>query len=79
MWKPDFPRKKEKAMAVFYEEMKNGKYLVRETEPGIKLQFTGVDADRFEQVDVPENGQLVEFALTVKQCQAMGVLPLSGH
>ena len=33
---------------------KNGKYQIFETEPGVKLTFTGPHADKFEQVNVPK-------------------------
>ena len=32
---------------------KNGKYQIKESDPDVKLEFTGEDASKFEQVDVP--------------------------
>jgi hypothetical protein len=34
---------------------KNGKYQIKESDPVIELEFTGEDAEKFEQVDVPAN------------------------
>lgn len=47
---------------------KNGKYQIFETEQGVKLDFRGPDADKFEQVNVPKRvRQVVKFWLTVKE------------
>jgi hypothetical protein len=44
---------------------KNGKYQIREFDPEVKLEFTGEDASKFEQVDVPTDPCVtVGFGLT---------------
>jgi hypothetical protein len=53
-------------MAVFYVGMSQGKFILRETEPGIRLYFTGPDADMFVQENPPLHGKDVGFALTVE-------------
>lgn len=46
--------------------MRNNRYLIRESEPDVVLQFGGEDGDRFEQVDVPTGNQTkrIKFSLT---------------
>ena len=45
----------------------HGKYLIKESVPGIKLRFTGEDASKFRQVDIPKKPtESVEFGLTVE-------------
>ena len=42
---------------------RNGKYLIKESEPGTRLRFT---VDGFKQVDPPKNPtQYVDFSLSV--------------
>ena len=44
---------------------KNGKYQIKESDPDVKLEFTGEDASKFEQVDVPTDPCLtVGFGMT---------------
>ena len=44
---------------------KNGKYQIRESDPEIKVEFTGEDASKFEQVDAPTDPCVtVGFGLT---------------
>ena len=61
--------------------MRNNKYLIQESEPNVTLQFTGKDAERFEQVDKPhgERTNHVEFGLTVDYCRTdlPGLLPMT--
>ena len=52
-------------MAVTCVAYRNGKYQIKESDPVIELEFTGEDASKFEQVDVPPNhSQKVHFCLT---------------
>src|ERR1700693_1124777 len=47
---------------------KDGKYQIFETERGIKLDFQGADADKFEQVNPPERPtDVVVFSLTLNR------------
>ena len=44
---------------------RNGKYQMKESDPDVKLEFTGEDASKFEQVDVPTDPCLtVGFGMT---------------
>jgi hypothetical protein len=49
---------------------KNGKYQIFETERGVKLDFQGADAEKFEQVNPPRwPTEVVIFSLTLKQLE----------
>ncbi len=64
-------------MGLTYEGKKDGKYLLRENNPGELLVFRGQDANRFEQVD-PPRGPLVtkvNFELTVAFLKSSGFIP----
>lgn len=55
-------------MSLEYRGNKNGKHQVFETEPGVKLDFRGPDADKFAQVNAPKKAKkIVRFELTEKQ------------
>ena len=43
----------EKLLGITCVGFKNGKYQFKESDPDVKLEFTGEDASKFEQVDVP--------------------------
>ena len=52
-------------MGVTCVGFKNGKYQIKESDPVIKLEFTGEDSAKFEQVDVPADpSEKVHFCLT---------------
>jgi hypothetical protein len=51
---------------------RNGKWLVRESDPGIALEFRGTDANKFTQVDKPRIArETVGFSLTVKDIEKL--------
>ena len=66
-------------MSVSCEGMRGNRYLIRESEPNVKLNFIGVDANRFEQVDAPtgEHIEIVNFDLPEEYLRAEvpGFLP----
>ena len=45
----------------------NQKFMVRESDPAVRLHFAGADCDKFDQVDAPAGGEPVIFSLTVEQ------------
>jgi hypothetical protein len=52
-------------MAVTCVGYKNGKYQIKESDPGIKLKFPPFNEDKFEQVDEPTGDvKEVGFSLT---------------
>ena len=61
------------------EGMRGHRYVIRESEPNVKLNFIGVDADHFEQVDAPKGKhiEVVNFDLPVEYLRAEvpGFLP----
>jgi hypothetical protein len=61
------------------EGMRCNRYLIWESEPNVKLNFIGVDASHFEQVDAPtgEHIEIVNFDLPVEYLRAEvpGFLP----
>lgn len=57
-----------------------GKYQICEHDPNVLLYFTGPDAEKFQQIDPPAEGdpatECVEFSLTVADCRELGFLPM---
>jgi hypothetical protein len=61
------------------EGYENGRFLIRETQPGLRLDFQGPDAKFFTQVDAPENPEkTVGFEPTVQYVdqEFPGFLPI---
>jgi hypothetical protein len=57
---------------VTFEGKRNGKWLVRESDPGILLEFKGKNANKFTQVDKPRIArEMVRFSLTVKDIEKL--------
>ena len=53
-------------MAITWVGYKNGRCQIKESVPGLKLLFTGEDADKFEQADPPaDHIATAEFKVTV--------------
>ena len=47
---------------IVYSGFQNGKFQVSETESGVKLDFRGRDADRFEQLNAPDSNSVKRVA-----------------
>ena len=63
-------------MPIQYVGFENGKYLILEGDPGVRLNFEGPDAGKFAQVNVPDNPtQAVPFSLTLRECAKLGFIP----
>lgn len=59
--------------------IEHGKYQIQESDPKIILGFIGPEADKFEQVDPPAIGELVEFSLPEAFCVRGGLIPLKWY
>lgn len=58
-------------------ETTDGRVLVKEHDPGVILKFSGPDASRFTQVEIPAQGEVVNFELTIDWLRKEGALPPS--